>query len=104
MNHGTQNKTRRDGGPTQLADHQRHALLAVERRRTALDALVDADEPMDLHDLAVTVAARETGVADVDDETVQRVALSLHHAHLPKMEELGVVGYDAGSTRIWTQS
>ena len=91
----------------QLTEYQRHALLSVARRRTTLEALEDANGPIDLHDLAATVAARkadetEADETEADDDTVQRVALSLHHAHLPKMSEMGVVEYDAGSTRIRT--
>ncbi len=102
MNHGKQDETRRGSGPAQLADDQRHVLLAVERRRTTLEALEDVNGPVDLYDLAAAVAAGEADEPEVDDDTVQRVALSLHHAHLPKMAQLGVVEYDAESTRIRT--
>lgn len=102
MNRRTQKETKRDGGPATLTDDERHSLLSVELRRITLDVLAEVDGPVDLHDLAVDIAAREAGVAAVDDATVSRVALILHHAHLPKMAEMGVVEYDAESTRIRT--
>jgi hypothetical protein len=39
-------------------------------------------------------------VKAADEEFVERVKISLHHNHLPKMADLGVVEYDPDATRI----
>lgn len=72
-----------------LTPDDRHQLLAAERRRIVLDAIDDRRRPMNLEALASAVARREG-----DETDPQRVAVSLHHQHLPKMDALGVVEYD----------
>ena len=59
-----------------------------ERRRDALCALADGRRTMSLEDLAA--AAR-----DGPGETTSRVEAELHHVHLPQLEEVGLVEYDA---------
>jgi DNA-binding transcriptional ArsR family regulator len=65
-------------------------LLADERRRTALRFLIEGDGPTTVDEVAERVAA-DAG----DDRPVERVRVDLHHTHLPKMDEAGVVDYDA---------
>lgn len=81
-------------GRGELSESDRHRLLADRRRRVLLDVLADRDGPVELTDLAATVAAREDGT---DDE---RVAIDLHHHHLPLLDDLGVVVYDPARNRI----
>lgn len=83
-----------------LTDTERHDVLASERRRTVLDVLAGRATQVDLEDLAATVAARESGVDEDDPRAVERVAVSLHHNHLPRMAELDVLDYDAASNRV----
>lgn len=83
---------------THLPESERHRVLASERRRLILDVLAERSTPVDLADLAAAVATRESdGETDGD---VDRVALTLHHVHLPKMAAHGVVGYDPDAGRI----
>ena len=79
--------------PVELTVQEHHRLLAAERRRLALDILADETAIVDLEDLAAEIAAREVG-PDADGEAVERVALSLHHVHLPHMADVGVLDYD----------
>lgn len=88
-----------------LTDSDRHRLFAAERRRIALELLEEADLPFALEELATAITDRETELgtreADAPDAgDVERVAISLHHVHLPLMADLGVVDYDAASKRV----
>lgn len=73
-------------------------LLAHERRRKALQHLSQAEEATTVDSLAERVAA-ETD-PDHDDGVVKSVETDLHHVHLPKMDEVGVVDYDARSGTV----
>lgn len=88
------------GGTGDLTENERYCLLAEERRRMALDVLTDRATPVDLEDLAAAVVARVTSVEGVDEETVERMAIRLHHGDLPKMADLGVIDYDPGSNCV----
>lgn len=83
-----------------LEESERHRLLEVDRRRHALFVLADHVGPIDLDELATAVAEREAGVDADEAEVVASVATTLHHIHLPKMAEAGVVEYDATENRI----
>ncbi|NHN59331.1 MULTISPECIES: hypothetical protein [Halorussus] len=67
--------------------------LADDRRRAALRYLVarDGDGPVDVGELAEAVAGED----DVDD-----ARRSLHHAHLPQLDEAGIAVYDAREGRV----
>lgn len=82
-----------------LTESERHRLLSKERRRLALDVLADKSHSVELAELVDEIAGREYG-SDVDEETRQRIRISLHHVHLPQMAELGVISYDGESTTI----
>lgn len=91
------------GAPTvtaHLTESERHRLLASERRRATLDALDDLPTPVALEDLADVVAGRECDADAPRTETVERVAISLHHTHLPKLADLGVLAYDPDAKRV----
>lgn len=83
-----------------LTETERHRLLAVERRRIALDVLAERAAPVELSALATEIAAREDGRDVSDEATVKRIKLTLHHTHLPKMESFGVVEYHADSRLV----
>lgn len=93
-------RTNIDAAPEKLTESKYHELLAADRRRTTLDVLTSLTAPIDLMDLADRVAARELDLGCVDEATVERVAISLHHTHLPKMADLGVIDYDPDSSRV----
>ncbi|WP_218012003.1 hypothetical protein [Natrinema sp. CBA1119] len=72
----------------------------AEPRRMALDILTNTTTPVDLKDLAAMIAARENDVEVADEETAERVAFFLHHSHLPKMADLGVIDYNPDASRV----
>lgn len=71
--------------------------LQNPRRRFVLAYLRQQDRPVTLTELAQKTAAWEADapVSEVEDERVNRVKLSLHHTHLPKLADLGLVEYTA---------
>ena len=80
-------------GIADLTETERHTLLRDERRRLVLDVLAEQPATVDLSEVAADVAARENGCDAADDSAVEHVAVALHHTHLPKMDELGVLTY-----------
>jgi len=82
-----------------LSESERYRLLASERRRAVLDVLSGRCCPMDLEDLAREVADRE-GNAIADEDPVAEVVTSLHHCHLAKLADHGVVDYDHDTGRV----
>lgn len=95
----TSNEHTTNGRTGGLTTSERHELLASERRRVTLEVLADRAAPVDLREIAREVAAREVGV-DGSEEATKRVALTLHHTHLPKMADLGVLEYDPDLNRV----
>ncbi|WP_331236510.1 DUF7504 family protein [Natronorarus salvus] len=71
-------------------------LLVHPRRRRVLAALFSHAGPVTVRDLANDVAAAEADgpVEDVSDDERSLVSLDLHHLHLPKLADYGVVAYD----------
>ena len=78
----------------ELTTNERYRLLSNDRRRATLAVLGDRTAPVELADLAAAVADRMTDAGVADEELVDRMKASLHHAHLPKMNSLGVVEYE----------
>lgn len=62
-------------------------ILSPKVRRHALYVLYSRTEPMAVADLA-------DAVASTCGASPSRITLRLHHAHLPKLAEMGVVEYD----------
>lgn len=62
-------------------------LLAERRRRQVLETLVDSSGQLSLDELA-------RAVSDADGSDEHRTRIELHHTHLPKLAEAGVVSYD----------
>lgn len=83
-----------------LTASERHRLLAADRRRLALVVLVERTAPVELDELAADVAAREAESIATDDETIEHVAIELHHAHLPKLASAGVLEYSPETNLI----
>lgn len=71
-------------------------LLSHTHRRALVGCLAEHEEPVALADAAADVAARETGepIPDLSPEDVERIHLALHHSHVPKLSEEGIVVYD----------
>lgn len=78
----------------ELTASERHDLLSSDRRRLVLDALGERSDPIGLEELSSAVAQWEAGTEDVDAEAEKRVRIDLHHVHLPKLSDHGVLSYD----------
>lgn len=65
-----------------------------QRRRTVLAVLESRNGSRDRAELAGEVAAREAE-GEPSTEAVEEVAVRLHHVDLPKLDEAGLVEYDA---------
>jgi DNA-binding transcriptional ArsR family regulator len=75
------------------------AALETEDYRTVVSAIADAGLPTDRDALATKLSGgAEEGTAD--PESVEEVALRLHHAKLPKLDAVGVLSYDAETGTI----
>ncbi len=77
-------------------------LLSSPRRRFVLYYLREHGGETELEDLTRALAAWETGkpAADLGDDDEKRVYVSLYQTHVPKLEENGIVEYDADSTTV----
>lgn len=83
-----------------MTESDRHRLLSAERREVALDVLVKRPTPVALEDLAEAVARCESGVEVPPWDLLERVAITLHHNHLPMMTAAGAIKYDPTSRRV----
>ncbi|QLG60740.1 DUF7344 domain-containing protein [Halorarum salinum] len=71
-------------------------LLADQRRRDVLACLEGSTQSIPLTELAEDIAARENegSLTEVPNAEVRTIQLSLHHVHLPKLDDAGAVEYD----------
>ncbi len=91
------------------ADQELNAVFDVlshHRRRFIIVFLADHTGPIPLTDLATEVAIRqhEAPIEEISNEKLQSIALSLHHAHLPKLADVGAVEYDKDHNLIQQSS
>ncbi|GAA0660991.1 hypothetical protein ACFQDG_08240 [Natronoarchaeum mannanilyticum] len=72
------------------------------RRRAVLAALQGEQTVVDRRDLAAKVAAVENDAAPaaVEADAVDDVLLTLHHVHLPKLDDAGYLTYDTEENEI----
>lgn len=64
------------------------------RRGAVLTILESRNAPQRRDDLAREVAAREAD-GEPSTEVVEEVQVTLHHVHLPKLDDAGLIDYDA---------
>lgn len=77
-------------------------ILSSVRRRLTVEVLCEDESPETLGDLAAAVANREFG-DDAAESDVKRVAVTLHHVHLPALADNGALAYDPESHEIHTE-
>ncbi|WP_276272158.1 DUF7344 domain-containing protein [Haloarcula litorea] len=91
-------RSHRGGALDHLPATERHELLSSARRRVAVRVLTARDGSITLESLARSITAHEE--TNADDESVRAVSISLHHCHLPKLDEAAVVDYDADANDV----
>lgn len=80
---------------TQLTSEDYCRLFAAEQRRVVLDVLAGRSSPVDLDELVAGVAARDDdGDENAGASAPSTTAVQLHHNHLPRLDEAGLVRYD----------
>lgn len=84
---------------TGMNGSDRHRVLAAERRRAALDILTNRTTPVDIDELAEAIATYEDS-GTTQSERVDRIAVTLHHEHLPLMTDAGAIRYEPTSRRV----
>ncbi|MFP9060547.1 hypothetical protein ACLI4R_08435 [Natrialbaceae archaeon A-chndr2] len=107
MNVNTEHKKRSTdvGGrvaPKSISEEECFALLSDYRRRLAVEYLSRTGEATTVQELAAKIAAQETGVPEerITDQQQNRVSTSLHHHHVPRMAEMGVIEYNEEKDRV----
>ncbi|MFW5963447.1 MAG: DUF7344 domain-containing protein [Natronomonas sp.] len=77
-------------------------VLSSSRRRLVLRRLEARDGESTINDLAEHIAAVENdkAVSELSSQERKRVYVSLYQAHLPRMEEVGVVSLDDGTVTV----
>ncbi|UWG46460.1 putative trancriptional regulator, ArsR family [Halanaeroarchaeum sp. HSR-CO] len=80
-------------------------ILSNRRRRYVVHALEQADEPMQIGEVAERVAAWEYDVdeSELSYDERKRVYTALQQSHLPKMDDIGIVEYDKNRGTIEPQ-
>lgn len=78
--------------------------LTSPRRRFVLVRLQNASQALGLTELAEEIACWEldTPCADVSEDTLEAIVVSLHHVHLPKLTDAGLVAYDREHSTVDT--
>ncbi|WP_227354811.1 DUF7344 domain-containing protein [Haladaptatus salinisoli] len=71
-------------------------LLADARNRTIAHLVQNAGGSLHISELADRIASRHAGILESDEYEgrFERVLISLHHNHLPKLADAGLVEYD----------
>lgn len=84
----------------QLTKYEIHDVLRNERRTRVLEHLQSVDEAVRLRELSEQVAALETSETPPPRNIRESVYNSLHQTHLPKLDDLGIVEYEANRKEV----
>lgn len=89
-------------GPAELHRDEVYDALRNLRRRYVLYYLASGGGPVPIDELAAQVAAWEQDLPVGETTQGQRKSVysALHQTHLPKLEEVGLVSYDAGDMSV----
>lgn len=71
-------------------------VCGCKHRRIVLRVLEDQEPPVSIIDLtnAIIKHNHRTSEEKTPEETITQIQIGLHHAHLPKLAEAGVIQYD----------
>lgn len=83
-----------------------HEVLAHPRRKAILSILSERETSLQTTDLATQLAALEADkpLVEVTEEEHRTVRVSLHHVHLPKLDDYGVVDWNTESGEVSLES
>lgn len=86
----------------ELDREQIYTILSARRRRYVLHFLYQREEPTELRELATKIAAWENkrSVDAITSNQRKCVYTALRQAHLPKMDDQGVIEFDPVSGRV----
>jgi hypothetical protein len=87
-------------GDGELEPAEIHDVLRNDRRRLVLERLRASDESETVRDLSEHIAGVEAGEHPPPRNVRQSVYVSLHQTHLPKLDDLGIVAYDADEKEV----
>lgn len=92
---------RQDG----ISGHPSDEYLAVlddEHRQAVVDVLAEIDSAIDIEPLAKRVVADVESVSHdaVSGQELEREKVVLHHNHLPKLADVGIIEYSYEENRI----
>lgn len=71
-------------------------LYQDQHRRAVLAVLINEQRSLTVNDLTKTVVKHtsQTPITEVSADVLTQIQMSLHHVHLPKMAEAGLIEYD----------
>lgn len=85
---------------SELSLEERFSLLADPHRRIVIDRLNGASSEVTIEALADHVIAQlNDGALEIDDER-RRTLFALHHNHLPRLDDHGVLEYDPAAGTV----
>ncbi|WP_276300378.1 DUF7344 domain-containing protein [Halorussus lipolyticus] len=93
-------RDRRPVGDVSLSIDTTLELLADHDRRVVIDYLQDGDDRTVTIDELATYLASRTDECAADPPSADRVQTMLHHVHVPKLVDTGVVDYDARNEEV----
>jgi hypothetical protein len=70
-----------------LSDHQRRQLVGYMHASN--------EDIFHLDDFAQIIDIQETDFSEVDEKNRKQVKIALHHRHLPKLADAGLIEYDS---------
>jgi predicted transcriptional regulator len=88
-----------DSGDT-LSPAEIHDVLRNDRRRLVLERLREGAGTETVSDLAEHIGSVEAEESPPPRKVRQSVYVSLHQTHLPKLDDLGIVAYDADGKTV----
>ena len=93
------------GVPSDAAEPSRDTIFTIlsnERRRRVIAYLQGINRPAELAELVDVIAAHEVGtpIEEVSPPQRKRVYTALRQAHLPKMDEAGIVEFDPETGQV----
>lgn len=83
-----------------LTQNQLYDTLANERRRACVRYLLDGSTDVSVKELATYVARQVSDESPPSDSFQQSTYISLVQTHLPKLDDYGVIDYDADAKRV----